>query len=145
MPWSASPEQSGPRNTSSARADSSPARSRTTSICSTAVRPSGERPLTPAAIWSFRPAMRTWKNSSRFWLKMARNLTRSRSGVWGSSARARTRALKSSQDSSRLRYRRWPSVGSWSADMVAGYRATTDGRTAVGWGWGRPGADQRLA
>ena len=33
------------------------------------------------------PATRTWKNSSRFWLKIARNLARSSSGVGGSSAR----------------------------------------------------------
>ena len=80
----------------------------------------GSRPLTPAAIWSLSPATRTWKNSSRFWLKMARNLTRSSSGVCGSSARASTRALKSSQDSSRLMYRCAPPGGSRSAVIPAG-------------------------
>ena len=44
------------------------------------VRPSGEATPSPAATCSLRPATRTWKNSSRFWLKMARNLARSRSG-----------------------------------------------------------------
>ena len=41
---------------------------------------------TPATTWSFRPATRTWKNSSRFWLKMAQNLARSSSGTPDSSA-----------------------------------------------------------
>ena len=41
-------------------------------------------PARPAATWSFSPATRTWKNSSRFWLKMARNLARSSSGTCGS-------------------------------------------------------------
>ena len=59
----------------------------------------------PATTWSVRPATRTWKNSSRFWLKMAQNLARSSSGTAGSSADSRTRALKSSQDSSRFRNR----------------------------------------
>ena len=59
----------------------------------------------PAATWSFSAATRTWKNSSRFELKMAQNLTRSSSGTCGSSASASTRALKSSQESSRFRMR----------------------------------------
>ena len=45
------------------------------------VRPSGVAGASPAATWSLRPATRTWKNSSRFWLKMARNLARSSSGT----------------------------------------------------------------
>ena len=86
-----------------AGAERSRTRAVTAPSCSPAVRPSGLLLRTPTAIWSFRPATRTWKNSSRFWLKMARNLTRSNKGVAGSSARASTRALKSSQDISRLR------------------------------------------
>ena len=50
-----------------------------------------------------RPATRTWKNSSRLPAKMARNLTRSRSGLRSSRASWSTRALNSSQLSSRLR------------------------------------------
>src|SRR5580765_2508745 len=56
---------------------------------------------------SFRAATRTWKNSSRFELKIARNLTRSSNGIKGSSASASTRALNSSQESSRFRNRGW--------------------------------------
>ena len=58
---------------------------------------------TPAASCSCRPDTRTWKNSSRFELKIARNLARSSRGSDASSASASTRALKSSHDSSRLR------------------------------------------
>ena len=42
------------------------------------------------------------KNSSRFELKIDRNLTRSNSGLVGSSASSSTRALNSSQLNSRL-------------------------------------------
>ena len=58
----------------------------------------------PASTCWRRPATRTWKNSSRLPAKIARNLTRSSSGLRSSRASSRTRALKSSQDSSRLRY-----------------------------------------
>src|SRR5579862_1398918 len=51
--------------------------------------------------WS--PATRIMKNSSALELKMARNLRRSRSGRRGSRASSRTRALNSSQLSSRFR------------------------------------------
>ena len=52
--------------------------SRMSSSCSGGGAPvGGVVAVTPAATWSFRPATRTWKNSSRFWLKMARNLARS--------------------------------------------------------------------
>jgi hypothetical protein len=71
--------------------------------CSDASWPSGDVARRPAATWSFRPATRTWKNSSRFELKMARNLARSSTGTTGSAASASTRALKSSHDSSRFR------------------------------------------
>ncbi len=52
---------------------------------------------------SMRPATRTRKNSSRFAEKIAQNLTRSSSGTCSSAARSSTLALKSSQDSSRLK------------------------------------------
>ena len=47
--------------------------------------------------------MRFMKNSSRFAATMARNFTRSSSGVRSSSASCSTRLLKASQVSSRLR------------------------------------------
>ena len=77
--------------------------SRTAASCSSAVRPSGERATLPASTCWRSPATRTWKNSSRLPAKMARNLTRSSSGLRSSRASCRTRALNSSQDSSRLR------------------------------------------
>ena len=43
------------------------------------------------------------KNSSRFDSQIAQNLTRSSSGTEASSASCRTRSLKSSQESSRLK------------------------------------------
>jgi hypothetical protein len=43
--------------------------------------PVGVGPVTSAATCSFRPATRTWKNSSRLDWKMARNLARSSSGA----------------------------------------------------------------
>ena len=78
--------------------------SRIARSCSTWSRPSGgvgahARPRAAPA----GPDTRTWKNSSRFVLKIARNFARSSSGSVGSSASASTRALKSSHDSSRLR------------------------------------------
>ncbi len=62
----------------------------------------------PASTWSFSPATRTWKNSSRPSEKMARNFTRSSSGTRSSSARSRSRAPNSSHDSSRLEKRSGP-------------------------------------
>ena len=70
-------------------------------------RPSGRRAsgaTLPASTCWRRPATRTWKNSSRLPAKIARNLTRSSSGLRSSRASYRTRALNSSQDSSRLMY-----------------------------------------
>ena len=49
-----------------------------------------------------QPATRTMKNSSRFEAKIARNLTRSKSGLESSCASSSTRALNSSQLNSRL-------------------------------------------
>ena len=48
------------------------------------------------------PATRTMKNSSRFDAKIARNFTRSKSGLFASSASSSTRALNSNQLNSRL-------------------------------------------
>ena len=63
-------------------------------------RPSGRRararPSRPATCWR-RPAIRTWKNSSRLFAKIVRNFTRSRRGFRSSRASWRTRALNSSQ------------------------------------------------
>ena len=72
------------------------------SSCSAGVRPSGDVSVTPAAAACLRPATFTWKNSSRFVEKMARNRNRARSGTLGSSARPSTRPLNSSQLSSAL-------------------------------------------
>ena len=71
---------------------------------STRSRPSGVVVRSPAASCSISPATRTWKNSSRFSLKMARNFARSSSGTArGPRRAASTRASKSSNESSRLR------------------------------------------
>ena len=70
--------------------------------CSSGVMPSAVRSTMPAATCCFSPATRTRKNSSRLLLKMPRNLSRSSSGVRGSSASCSTRRLNSSQESSRL-------------------------------------------
>ena len=60
--------------------------------------------LLPPRTFCCSPPTRTMKNSSRFELKIARNLTRSSSGTVGSRASSRTRRLNWSQLSSRLRY-----------------------------------------
>jgi hypothetical protein len=49
------------------------------------------------------PLTRTAKNSSRWEENLEQNFRRSSSGIFGSAASSRTRALKSSQESSRLR------------------------------------------
>ena len=54
-------------------ATSSRMRSRAATSCSAGVRPSGERVTAPASTCWRRPAIRTWKNSSRLPAKMARN------------------------------------------------------------------------
>ena len=72
--------------------------------CSLTVMPSaGISPTSPVSC-CFNPASRTMKNSSRFDEKMAMNLSRSSSGTVSLSASESTRALNSSQDSSRLMY-----------------------------------------
>ena len=95
-------------------------RSRAASSCSCGVRPSGEWAALPTCACWRSPAIRTWKNSSRLPAKMARNLTRSSSGLRSSRASKSTRALNSSHDSSRLRYGRWRRV-----------RGVRRGRTAI--------------
>ena len=95
-----------------ARARRSKARIRVaTSSCATrwmalkvsvGLRPSGPTSLVSLSICCLMPATRISKNSSRFELKMVRNLTRSISGWVGSCASSRTRRLNSSQLSSRL-------------------------------------------
>src|SRR5688572_18941797 len=69
---------------------------------SVGLRPSGPTSLVSLSICCLMPATRISKNSSRFPLKMVRNLTRSISGWVGSCASSRTRRLNSSQLSSRL-------------------------------------------
>ncbi len=69
------------RNRRSSRSTSTRARAASSRTWAVGERPSGARRRMPAATWSSRPATRTWKNSSRFWLKMARNLARSSSGI----------------------------------------------------------------
>ena len=46
-------------------------------------RPSGDVMRSPESIWSFSAETRTWKNSSRFCEKIARNFARSSSGQRG--------------------------------------------------------------
>src|ERR1017187_8980951 len=69
------------------------------------VSPSGERSLSPVSTFWASTAPRTWKNSSRLWAAMAKNLARSSTGTPSSDASASTRRLKSSHATSRLRYR----------------------------------------
>ena len=63
----------------------------------------GSAPGRPRRTWSSSPATRTMKNSSRLDEKIAQNLTRSSRGSSGSAASSRTRAFRSSHESSRLR------------------------------------------
>ena len=51
------------------------------------VRPSGVSSVTPASICCLSPPTRFMKNSSMFWVKMARNFTRSRRGFRSSELR----------------------------------------------------------
>ncbi len=84
-------------------ATSSRTRARMASSCWPGVRPSSDWCWELTWSWRRRPDTRTWKNSSRLDAKMARNLTRSSSGLRVSRASWRTRALNSIQESSRLR------------------------------------------
>ena len=58
--------------------------------------------VTPAASWALSPATRTIWNSSRLLAEIDRKRSRSSSGWRSLSASSSTRALKASQDSSRL-------------------------------------------
>src|SRR5215510_14593336 len=69
---------------------------------SVGLKPSGPTSLVSLSICCLIPATRISKNSSRFELKIVRNLTRSMSGCVGSCASSRTRRLNASQLSSRL-------------------------------------------
>src|SRR4030067_497189 len=71
-------------------------------ICSAGVSPSGGRSTTPAATCFFKPATRIMKNSSRLEPTMARDFTRSSSGLLSSWASSNTRRWNSSMLSSRL-------------------------------------------
>ena len=90
------------------------------SSCSIARSPSGEKScgaLSPNAC-SRTPATRTMKNSSKLELNIARNFSRSRSGLEQFSASSRTLKLNSSQLSSRLRKHSGPNNGFSISDMV---------------------------
>src|SRR5439155_21735544 len=69
---------------------------------SVALKPSSPTSLVSLCICCLMPATRISKNSSRFELKIVRNLTRSISGCAGSCASSRTRRLNASQLNSRL-------------------------------------------
>src|SRR3990172_7765972 len=71
-------------------------------ICSAGVSPSGGRPTTPTATCFFKPVTRVMKISSRLEPTMARNFTRSSSGLLSSWASSNTRRWNSSMLSSRL-------------------------------------------
>src|SRR5690349_19236695 len=71
---------------------------------------------------------------------MARNLARSSSGWDSSSASARTRALKSNQDSSRLKYRSSGRLSTAAAALVAAGGADGTLRSARLAGGGGAGA-----
>src|SRR4051794_8732759 len=125
IPASSSRGATSSWNTFACRCSRSRVRSVTRASCSRMVSQSGERTVSPVLCRRLSPAMRTMKNSSRLLAKIARNLTRSSRGRVSSSASSRTRALKSSQESSRLRKRSAGSgyfAGAVRADAVS--RAT---------------------
>ena len=104
MPCSASAGRITSENWRAWRRSSSRTWRRCRSSTSVGDRPSGPRASIRASTWSWTPATRIMKNSSRLVTKMARNFSRSISGSDSSSASCRTRSLKSSHDSSRLTY-----------------------------------------
>src|SRR5208282_1827038 len=67
------------------------------------VRPSGVVELWPSSSCCNKPPTRTSKNSSRLLAEMARNFTRSSSGLRRSPASSSTRQLNFSHDASRFR------------------------------------------
>ena len=97
------PGRTESRNTRAAFSEISWVRVAISASCSRGESPSADRTDSPVSSRRLSPATRTMKNSSRLDAKIARNLARSSSGSDVSSARARTRALKSSQLSSRFR------------------------------------------
>ncbi len=113
---------------SACRAASSPAVSSVFSRISVGCRPLALSTGSPADMRRIRPATRTMKNSSRLLAKMARNRTRSSSGMASSSASSSTRWLNRSQLSSRSRYR---SGGSSSLPAGRTWSAGPPGRPAT--------------
>ena len=111
IPSLSSAGRSSSEKSRSMRAEVAVTRLRISASCSSGRIPSGVVAMTPASTCSNRPETRTWKNSSRLCEQIARNFTLARIGRSSSSASARTRSLKSSQDSSRLRYREAGSAG----------------------------------
>ena len=102
MPSAASAGRTSSAKTRAWSATSSWMRARICSCRSRGRIPDAPGSATPAAMRRFRPATRTMKYSSRFELKIARNLVRSNSGTrLASFARSSTRLLNASQDSSR--------------------------------------------
>ena len=71
--------------------------------CWAVVMPSADLSSTPSSWWALRPATRTMKNSSRLLAEMDRKRNRSSSGCPSLQASSRTRRLKASQLSSRLK------------------------------------------
>src|ERR1035437_1334513 len=90
------------------------------------VSPSGVVELWPSSSCCNRPPTRTSKNSSKLLAEMARNFTRSSSGLRRSPASSSTRQLNFSHDASRLkRGARWlgvcPTMSSkWNVDCRSG-------------------------
>ena len=103
------------------------ARAETAASCSDGSIPSAGVLVTPWSIWTFSPATRTMKNSSRFEATIPRNFSRSAIGSDGSAASSSTRWLNSSQDSSRLMKRRGSSAARGSDDTGSGGAAARDG------------------
>ncbi len=85
------------------RRNSGCAASNTSSHCWLGVRPSGVVSVTPASICCLSPPTRFMKNSSVFFVKNARNRSRSSGGFRSSIPSWSTRSWKASSESSRLR------------------------------------------
>src|SRR5690606_20722665 len=98
-------------------------------------RPSGASGTSKSCAWR-TVAARISKNSSRLVQEMHRKRRRSSSGIVASSAWARTRKLKSSCDSSRLRY----SAGSRSGSSAGAAVVTGEAGAAFARGARRSGA-----
>ncbi len=103
IPCSASAGRSSRSTVRPARSRWSSTRVRIAARISVGDIPSAAFVWVPDSIMSWRLATRTMNSSSMFDSQIAANLTRSSSGTEASSASCRTRSLKSSQDSSRLK------------------------------------------